>query len=187
MSTPWPSERATIRGLAEFLVAAVLIVAGVALTRRNLPPDYGSFQSMRQVMAGLVAFAFSGLVAYRIVRRREYPWILGLVAVGLPFYEPIPGAFGGSVFWRLTTTSRDLALVGAAVYFLVRTMQSADELERRIQLEALSWSYSVVLVALIAYALAEDLLPPLRGPWVASALIGSWVVAWLIASIRYQR
>ena len=44
-----------------------------------------------------------------------------------------------------------------------------------------------MLVALIAYALAEDVLPALRGPWVASALLGSWVVAWVAASIRYQR
>ena len=192
MPIPWPSERATIRGLAEFLVAAALLVMGVALTRRNLPPDYGSLESMRQVLAGLVAFVFSGLIAYRIVRRREYPWILGLAAVGLPFYEPIPGAFGppgalGTLFWRLTTSARDFALVAAAAYFLARAMRAADELERRIQLEALSWSYSIVLVALIAHALAEDVLPPLRGPWVASALLGSWVLAWLVASLRYQR
>jgi hypothetical protein len=187
MSTPWPSERASIRGLAEFLGAAMLLLVGVALTRWWAPTEYESVASMRQVLSGLAAFGLSGLIAYRIVRRREYPWILGLAAVGLLFYEPIPGAFGGSVFWRLTTTVRDLALVGAAAYFLARTMRSADELERRVQLEALSSSYSVVLVALIAYALAEDVLPPLRGPWVASALLGSWVVGWVVASIRYQR
>lgn len=187
MPIPWPSERATSRGLAEFLGATALLLVGVALTRWWAPTEYQSLESARRVLAGLAAFAFSGLIAYRIVRRREYPWILGLAAVGLLFYEPIPGAFGGSVFWRATITLRDLALVGAAAYFLARTMRSADELEQRIQLEALSWSYSVVLVALIAYALAEDVLPPLRGPWVAAALLGSWVVAWVAASIRYQR
>lgn len=186
MSIPWPSERASRTGLAEFLVAAVMLVTGVVVMRQTLL-DYARPGAMRFVLVGFAALVACGFAAYRIVRRREYPWILGLAAVGLVFYEPIPGAFGGSVFWRLTTTARDLALVGAAVYFLVRTMRSGDELERSIQLQALSWSYSVVLVALIAYALAEDVLPPLRGPWVASALLGSWVVAWVVASIRYQR
>jgi len=140
---------------------------------------------MRWVLAGLVALAVCGLAAYRIVRRHEYPWILGLAAVGLLFYEPLPSPY--LIADRLAMALRDLVLVGAAVYFLARTMRAADELERRIQLEALSWSYSVVLVALIAHALAEDVLPPLRGPWVASALLGSWVLAWLVASVRYQR
>jgi hypothetical protein len=187
MTIPWSSERASLKGLAEFLGAAALLVAGVAVTRWWAPTEYQSLESMRRVFSGLVAFALSGLIAYRIVRRREYPWILGLAAVGLAFYEPIPGAFGGSVFWRSTISVRDLALVGAAAYYLVRTMRSVDELERRVQLEALSASYAVVLVALIAYALAEDVLPPLRGPWVASALLGSFVVAWVVASTRYQR
>ena len=191
MSIPWPSERASRMGLAEFLVAAVMLVAGVVVMRRTLL-DYTSPDAIRGVLAGFGALVASGLAAYRIVRRREYPWILGLAAVGLPFYEPIPGAFGppgalGTLFWRLTTSARDFALVAAAAYFLARTMRAADELERRIQLEALSWSYSIVLVALIAHALAEDVLPPLRGPWVASALLGSWVLAWLVASLRYQR
>lgn len=184
MSIPWPSERASRTGLAEFLLAAAMLVLGVALMRRTLL-DYTSPGAMRWVLAGLAALVVSGFAAYRIVRRREYPWILGLAAVGLLFYEPTPSPY--VVVDRLAMAVRDLALIGAAVLFLARTMRSADELERRIQLEALSWSYSVVLVALIAYPLAEDVLPPLRGPWVASALLGSWVAAWLLASIRYQR
>ena len=186
MSTPWPSERASRKGLAEFLFAAVMLTAGVVVMRQTLL-DYTSPDAMRGVLTGFVALVASGFAAFHIVRRREYPWILGLAAVGLLFYEPIPGAFGGSVFWRLTTAVRDLALIGAVTYFLARTMRSTDELERRIQIEALSCSYSLVLVALIVHALAEDVLPPLRGPWVASALLGSWVVAWVAASIRYQR
>jgi hypothetical protein len=45
----------------------------------------------------------------------------------------------------------------------------------------------VVLLVLIAHALAEDVLPPLRGVWIASAMLGTWVVAWLLTSLRYQR
>jgi hypothetical protein len=185
MQTPWPSERASRMGLAEFLIAALMLVAGLIVMRRTLL-DYTSPGAVRGVLVGFAALVTSGFAAYRIVRRREYPWILGLAAVGLLFYEPLLSPTHNMVD-RLAMAVRDVVLVSAAVYFLVRTMRSADELERRVQLEALSWSYSVVLVALIAYALAEDVLPPLRGPWVASALLGSWVVAWVVASIRYQR
>jgi hypothetical protein len=73
------------------------------------------------------------------------------------------------------------------VVFLVRSVRGADELERRVHLEALSWSYAAVVVALVSLALVEDALPPLRGPWVASGMLAAWFVAWVIASVRYQR
>ncbi|MCM2257687.1 MAG: hypothetical protein NDJ94_18795 [Vicinamibacteria bacterium] len=184
MAIPWPSERASRVGLAEFLVAAATLLLGVALTRQH-HPDYTSPAALRVVLGGLAALAVCGLAAYRIVRRREYPWLLGLVAIGLLFYEPLPSPY--LIVDRVVMSVRDLLLTGASVYFIARTMRSADELERRIQLESLSWSYSIVLVALIGHALLADLLPPLRGPQVASALIASWLVAWLVASIRYQR
>ncbi len=184
MSIPWPSERASRAGLAEFLVAAAMLAVGVVVMRRTLL-HYTSPSAMRWLFVGVAALVACGFAAYPMVRRREYPWILGLVAAGLLLYEPIPSPY--AIVDRLAMAVRDIALAVAAAWFLWRTMRSADELERRIQLEALSWSYSVVVVALIAYALAEDVLPPLRGPWVASALLGSWVVAWLVASIRYQR
>ena len=82
---------------------------------------------------------------------------------------------------------RRLALVVAVFVFLVRTIGRADELERRTHLEALSWSYAIVVVALVAQALIEDLLPPLRGTWIASGMLAIWFLAWVAASIRYQR
>jgi hypothetical protein len=66
-------------------------------------------------------------------------------------------------------------------------VRTADELERRTHLEALSWSYTIVVVALICLALVDDVLPPLRGTWVASGMLATWFVAWLVASSRYQR
>lgn len=184
MTIPWPSERASRAGLLEFLVAGGMLLLGVALTRQPFP-EYTSPDSLRSVLGGLAALAVCGLAVHRIVRRREYPWLLGLAALGLLFYEPLPSPY--LVVDRVVMSVRDLLLVGASMYFIARTMRSGDELERRIQLESLSWSYAVVLAALIGHALLEDLLPPLRGPLVASALIASWLAAWVVASIRYQR
>ncbi len=80
-----------------------------------------------------------------------------------------------------------MILIGAAVVFIAQSIARADELERRIHLEALAWSYTVVLVVLLVQAMASDVLPPLRATWVASGLLGGWVAAWLATSVRYQR
>ncbi len=184
MITPWPTERASRAGLVAFVVAAAFLLVGLSLTRQAFPA-YTDARSLRHVLGGLLCLAVSGFAVHRIVRRREYPWLLGLAALALPFYEPLPSPY--LLRDRVVMAVRDLALVLAAAWFLVRSMRAGDELERRIQLESLSWSYAVVLVALIAHALAADRLPPLTGPGVASALLGTWLAAWFATSIRYQR
>ncbi len=184
MSLVWPSERVSRVGLVEFAVAATSLVAGDVVLRR-MGRQYMAPGAMMTLVAGLAALVVCGVAVFRIVRRREYPWVLALAAVALPLYEPSQAPYG--VGDRIAMGIRDLALVGLAVLFLTRILRRADELERRIHLEALSWSYSAVIVLLLAHAMVEDALPPIRGTWVASAMLGSWVIAWLGASARYQR
>lgn len=186
MSIPWPTERASRTGLAEFLGAALCLLVGVAALQRGglaylspLPSNWGPF------IVGLSALSLCGFLLYRLVRRREYPWIIGAAAVALPLFEPSQAPYGQAD--RIVFAFRDLALLAVVFVFLLRVMRATDELEQRIHLRAVAWSYSVVLLTLIAYALAEDVLPPLRGVWVASAMLGSWVVAWLLTSVRYQQ
>lgn len=186
MSIPWPSERASRTGLAESLGAALSLLIGVTALRRfgltYLSPfstNWGPFA------VGFLALSACGFLLYRLVKRREYPWIIAAAALALPLFHPSEAPYGPVD--RAVFAVRDMALIAVVVVFVLRTMRSTDELEQRIHLRALAWSYSVVLIALIAYAMAEDLLPPLRGAWVASGMLGSWVVAWLLASVRYQR
>lgn len=185
MPIAWPSERVTRAGLAELAVAAVTLPAGVLTLRRaglaSRTPD--AFWPL--LAGGMAALVVCGVAVYRFVRRREYPWVLAFAAVALPLFEPAQAPY--HLADRVVMGTRDLVLVGAAVFFLFRTIRGADELERRVHLEALAGSYTAVVVALVALALVEDQLPPLRGTWVASAMLGSWVVAWLASSLRYQR
>jgi len=187
MAIPWPSERVFRMGLVEFLAAALSLVVGVGSLRRGGLIYMSPLPSTRVLFAvgflGLIAFGF---LLFRLVRRREYPWILGLAAVALPLFQPSQTPFNGLTD-RIVLSIRDLALLGVAFYFLLRTMKTTDEMEQRIHLRALAWSYGLTLFVLIGYAVAEDVLPPLRGTWVASGMLGSWVVAWLATSIRYQR
>ena len=181
----WPSDRMSRRGVADFAVAAVGLLLGVyALRRAGLnyldPPSNAPL-----LVFGFAALTACGFSLFAIVRRGEYPWILAFGAIALPLFEPSRAPYG--VIDRVVLGIRDLALVIGAVAFLVRAVGRSDELERRTHLEALSWSYTIIVVTLVSLALVEDVLPPLRGTWVASGMLATWFVAWIVASSRYQR
>jgi hypothetical protein len=185
-TTLWPSERMSRDGLAAFAGAALGLLLGTHLLRRYVdlyPAPMGSRWPL--VVFGFGALIAGGCCLFVIIRRREYPWILAFAAIALPMFEPSRAPY--HLVDRVIAGFRDLVLVGAAVAFLVRGVRSADELERRTHLEALSWSYGIVAVALVCSALVEDLLPPIRLTWVASAMLATWFMAWVVASLRYQR
>ena len=186
MQVQWPSERMSRRGLGNFAVATLGLPAGVYLFRRagmlyTSPPSV----ALPPLLLGLAALVACGFGLFAIVRRREYPWLLAFAAVALPLFEPSRAPYTAGD--RVLMGVRDLALVTGVAVFLVRAIGRADELERRTHLEALSWSYAIVIVALVAQALAEDVLPPLRATWIASAMLAIWFVAWVVSSVRYQR
>lgn len=181
MPLHWPSDRMSRRGVADFAVASIGLLLGVyTLRRAGL-----SSPNAPLLLLGFAALFACGFCLFSIVRRHEYPWILAFAAIALPLFEPSRAPYG--VADRVVFAIRDLALVGAAVVFLVRAIGRSDELERRTHLEALSWSYTVIVVALVFLALVEDVLPPIRGTWVASGMLATWFIAWVVASSRYQR
>jgi hypothetical protein len=180
----WLTERASRPGLFAFATAAVSLPAGV-LVLQQAGRHYLEAGSRPRLLFGLALLALAGSAAFVIARRREYPWLLALAAVVLPFFDPTQAPYGAG--FRALVAARDLVLIGASLWFVAQAVRRADELDRRIHLEALSWSYSAVLVALLVQAMAADVLPPLRATWVASLLLAGWVVAWLVTSVRYQR
>lgn len=188
MSSPeLPSDRLSRVGAIQFVIAAAGLLLGIYFLRiaglAYLSPP--SSWTQPSLFLGLALLVACGACIFAIVRRQEYPWILALAAIALPLFEPSRAPYGAVD--RVIFAIRDLVLVGAAVLFLVKAIGRADELERRTHLEALSWSYTTVVVALVCLALVEDLLPPIRGTWIASGMLATWFVAWIGASIRYQR
>jgi hypothetical protein len=172
------------RGFAAFLCAAAGLPLGTHLLLRSIRP-YPGPPDRTLLLAGLVALAVFGIGLFEILRRREYPWIIAFAAVALPLFEPAMAPY--HLLDRVVVGVRDVVLVGAAVILLLRGVTHADELERRTHIEALVWSYAVVAVALVCSAFVEDILPPLRGTWIASAMLATWFIAWIVSSIRYQR
>ena len=181
----WPTARASRKGLVEFGVGAILLPVGVLLLHQAGIRYLDDASSLPRFVAGVTLLAVFGVAAFRIARRREYPWLLALAAVALPLFDPTQAPYERG--FRLVVGARDLVLIGATIVFVTQSIQRSDELERRIHLEALAWSYTVVLVLLLIQAMAADLMPPLRATWVASGLLAGWVVAWLVTSVRYQR
>ncbi len=185
-ATSWPSERMSVRGLAAFAAAAVSLPLGTYLLRRATHVYPASIASQWPLLLlGFAALIACGFSLFVIVRRREYPWILAFAATALPMFEPSRAPY--HLVDRVIFGIRDLVLVGAAVAFLVKSVRDADELERRTHLEALSWSYGIVAVALVCSALIEDVLPSIRVTWIASGMLATWFIAWVLASLRYQR
>jgi hypothetical protein len=180
----WPTERASRQGLIHFAFGALLLPAGVLMLQHAGMTYLDRARSLPQFLAALALLVLFGLTAFRIARRREYPWLLALAAVALPFFDPTQAPYHGG--FRILLGARDLVLIGATILFIGQSIRRADELDRRIHLEAVGWSYSAVLVILLIQAMAADVLPPLRATWVASGLLAGWVVAWLVTSLRYQ-
>jgi hypothetical protein len=181
----WPTQRASRQGLVEFAVGATLLPAGVLLLQHAGVRYLDKASSRPPFFLGLTLLFIFGVAAFRIARRREYPWLLALAAIALPFFDPTQAPYDGG--FRVVVGARDVLLIGATVVFVSQSIQRADELERRIHLEALAWSYTAVVIGLLIQAMAADVLPPLRATWIASGLLAGWVVAWLVASARYQR
>ena len=181
----WPTERASRQGLIDFLVAAMLFPPAVLLLREAGLQYLDKPRGMPLFWAGAALLVPVGILVFRIARRREYPWLLALAAVALPLFDPTQAPYNGRQ--RIAMAGRDLLLIGAAIWFVVQSFRRSDELERRIHHEALAWSYTIVLAALLVQSMAADVLPPLRATWVASGLLAGWVAAWLATSLRYQR
>jgi hypothetical protein len=185
MNLKWPSDRISRIGLVEFTLAAAGLVLGILALRHAGVIYLAPAPTWMPIFGfGLTALLLCGFALFRIVRRREYPWILAFAAIALPLFEPSQAPY--SLSDRVVMGVRDLALVGSTVVYVIRALFLSDELERRTHLEALSWSYALVVLALVCHALLEDVVP-LRGTWVASAMLATWFVAWVVASMRYQQ
>ncbi|MFN8093626.1 MAG: hypothetical protein U0599_15690 [Vicinamibacteria bacterium] len=182
MSSSWGMSR---EGLVPAVVAAGSLWGGLALAlrygNRYLDADRGLHASL---LAGFLLLVLAGFMVRRLAKRRDYPWLMFVAAVAIPLYEP--QAKPDTLGWRLFSGAYGLSLVVVAVYGFVRMVRGTDELERRVNQEALSFAFAASLVLVMAWSLLQPALPPLRGLWVASAMIGAWLLGWNAAVRKYR-
>ncbi len=188
---PVPAPAATLaggmsrEGFVPAVVATVGLWAGEALLVFFGQHDVDPRWSVRALFpCGLLCLVVAGVMTTRLVRRADYPWLMFVAALAIPLYQPFDKP--DTLFWRTVGAVYGLLLVLAAVYAFVRMVARTDELERRINQEALAFAFVLSLVLALAYALLQDLLPPLQGLWVAAAMIATWLVGWNLAARRYR-
>ncbi len=171
------------------LVPAVLAVAGlhggVALLvffgrHYHIP----AWQFGAAYLTGALGLVLAVWVTARLARRGDYPWLMVVAALALPMFQP--QSKPDSVFWRRFGAVYGLVLVAIAVYAFVRMVSRTDELERRVNQEALAFAFATSLVLAITYSLFRELLPELQGVWVAAGMIATWLVGWNLAWRRYR-
>jgi len=93
------------------------------------------------------------------------------------------GAHGAGI--GLVTVAGLAALT--AIGGLIRVLRTADELQRRINHQALAFAYVGTLIVCLAYGFLEQSgLPCLSGLGVCALLVALWSLGLVLSSRRYQ-
>lgn len=184
MTNTDPRPQSTYSGVAWFALAAAGSVLGWWLARLAGLENYRPGPVYPLLLAAsLAAVIVAGLAGWRLTRQRDYPWLLPLAALNLVLLQP--GRVQIST-WRLEWGVFGLGWTLLAVMLFLRLLRRTDELERRIHLEGAAIGLALAVPAATIFALFEQLLPPLRGHWVAVALLLAWWSGWLVAAARYR-
>lgn len=89
--------------------------------------------------------------------------------------------------WRIPVAISPAVPLAFALWAVVRFFGQLDELQRRIQLEALAVAFAATALITIGYGLLENVgLPTLSWAWVTPLMIALWGVATAVASRRYR-
>lgn len=176
-------------GALWFVISAVGSVGGGWLARRAVSSAtvvscHATSGDWTRLLAGLASILVGGFAAWRLARAGLYSWLLPLAAINLVLLQP--GHAGDVRTWRLEWGIMGLAWTLAAVLVFAHLLRRSDELERRLHLEGAFFGLAFGLVASIVYAVFENLLPDLRGQWVAVALLLSWWAGYLAMARRYR-
>ena len=137
---------------------------------------------------GVLLIAFVAFLFSRMMRRRDYwpVFLAGALAFAAFFrFDKAPLAAG-------TVLEKPLVLLpilpaALATWAFLAMIREADELERRINYQALGLAFGVTFSACLAYSLLEDLgLPRISSFWWWLVLAISWGVGLTIYSRKYR-
>jgi hypothetical protein len=170
---------------AAALVFRILVKMWSRLDTRGEVTSTGSllFAAGGALMIALAAFLFG-----RMIRRRDYwsVFLAGALAFAAFFrFDKAPIAAG-------TVLEKPLILLpilpaALATWAFLSMIREADELERRINYQALALAFAVTFAACLAYSLLEDLgLPRVSSFYWWLVLAISWGVGLTIYSRKYR-
>ena len=114
----------------------------------------------------------TAMVAYAVVL---------IVSVAVLSHGPSAG------WWRVPLALTPVIPVVFALGAFLRFFQRIDELQRRIQLEALALSFGATCIVAFGYGALEYAgFPDLNWTWVPTFMMVFWGIGTTIASLRYR-
>ncbi len=89
--------------------------------------------------------------------------------------------------WRVPLALAPVLPVALAFWAILRAVTRMDELQRRIQFEALVVAVGGIVVLTFAYGMLQNVgLPPLNLIYITPALVAFWGIGLALASRRYR-
>jgi hypothetical protein len=171
-----------------YAVALGLRIAAKVWSRLETSGRLTPTANLLFAVCGALLISLAVLFFRRMIRRRDYwpVFLAGVLAFAAFFrFDKEPTA-AGSVLEKPFVLLPILPAAVATWAFLAMVRQ-ADELERRINYQALSFAFVVTFAATLAYALLEDLgLPRVSSFWWWLVLAISWGVGLTIYSRKYR-
>lgn len=90
-------------------------------------------------------------------------------------------------WWHIPLALTPVIPILFALWAFLRFFHRIDELQRRIQLEALALSFGATCVMTFSYGALEYAgFPALNWTWVPSFMMAFWGIGTAIASLRYR-
>lgn len=92
-----------------------------------------------------------------------------------------------AAWWRFLVALAPVIPVVVAVMAVVQRLRTLDELQQRIQLEALGFAFACTAILTFSYGFLEGVgLPHLGWTWVLPLMAGLWGVGLALATRRYR-
>lgn len=187
-----PSVKLTREAIQELVLiyasAIALRIAAKVWARLETSGRLTPTQNLLFAAAGVVLISLAALVFRRMIRRRDYwPVFLAGALAFAAFFRFDRGPTAAGTVLEKPLVLLPLLPAALATWAFLSMIREADELERRINYQALSFGFVVTFAASLAYALAEDLgLPRISSFWWWFVLAVSWGVGLTIYSRKYR-
>jgi hypothetical protein len=138
--------------------------------------------------AGVLLILLAAFFFRRMIRRRDYwPVFLAGALAFAAFFRFDKGPTAAGTLFEKPLVLLPIVPAAIATWAFLSMIREADELERRINYQALSFGFVVTFAATLAYSLAEDLgLPRVSSFWWWLVLAVSWGVGLTIYSRKYR-
>jgi hypothetical protein len=187
-----PSAKISRQALQEiaFIYAAAIAFRLLAKvwSRLERAGRIDSTANMLFIVGGVIVVAAATFFFARMIRRRDYwPVFLAGAVTFASFFRFDKAPIAGGTVLEKPLILLPLLPAALATWAFVAMIREADELERRINYQALAFACAVTFATCLVYSLLEDLgLPRVSSFWWWLVLAVSWGVGLTFHSRRYR-